>query len=417
MVKTILILGAGFAGLKTAKDLSKKADPRVCKIILVDKNDFHIYTPDLYEIASSFRAKISDKCLLELKDSVATNIYDIIDKNKVEFIRGEVIKIDPKRRMVLLKGQKIKYDCLVVALGSLNNTYGIPGLDRFSYAVKTVRDAIILNCHIDTYLRTLWRANAKKNISINIGGGGATGVEFAGELISYVKFLCEKYKYPTRRVKVTIIQGSNELIGLGKKVSDIAVARLNAKGVDVIFDRYINKVSPAEIELKSGSGELTVIPSDLLVWTGGVKVNDVVADALGDKNEGGAVAVDRFLQSKKYRDVFAVGDNAAVPNKKTGKRVPMLARYAFEEGALLAENLCRKMRGRKLLPFRVAEEVVIIPIAGKFGILKYRNIVISGKIAWYCRRLVDLWYCLKILPVFKALKKWRKDTGIFVEND
>ncbi len=398
MVKKILILGAGFAGLKVAMDLAKKADLRVCKITLVDKNDFHVYTPDLYEIASSFRAKISDECLTELKDSVATNIRDIIDCGRVEFIHDEVLKINSEKNEVSLKKQKIKYDYLVVALGSLNNTYGIPGLEQFSYSVKTVHDAIVLNCHLDTYFQNLWRKKLKKNVIINVGGGGATGVEFSGELIGYVKFLCKKYKYPVKRVVVQIIQGSNELIGMGKKVSDMAIERLESKGVGVILNHYINKVGPAEIELKSLAGKISKMKSDLLIWTGGVKADTVDVDA--------------YLRSKKNRNVFAVGDNAL-----TDSRLPMLARYAFEEGALTSGNLLREMRGEKLLPFKPGLDIVIIPIAGKFGILKYKNIVIGGKIAWYARRLVDLWYCLQILPPFRALKKWRRDTSIFVEND
>lgn len=402
--KKIVILGAGFAGIRTAKVLSKLVDE---EIILIDKSPVHLYTPDLYEIASSVHAKMSEECLINLKECVATDIYSIIPKDKVEFIKAEVININPEKQIVTFNKGKVTYDYLVLALGSVTNYYDIPGLEQFSYPVKSIQDAIVINCHLEIYFKELWRAKSKKKVVINIGGGGATGVEFGGEMLKYISRLCKKYQYPRSHVTLQLIQGSNELIGLGKEVSDIAKKRLESKGMKIIFNKYIKRVTPNKIFVQ-GKDETkqTALDSDILIWTGGVKVNPVV---------GEVIEVDEYLRSKEYKNIFAAGDNASF--EENGKKVPMLAQVAWEEGAVIADNINASIHKKTLRPYFSKDYLAIIPLAGRFGIVKWRGRVFSGKWCWVFRRLTDLWYALQILPFWKALKKWQHGNQVFMEND
>lgn len=415
-LKKVLILGAGFAGLKIAKDLSKCCDGRF-KITLVDKSKFHSYTPDLYEIASSPHQEITEECLLELKEAVATEISKIVDKKKVEVILDEVIEILPKSNEVVLKGEKIlKYDYLAICLGAVSNTYNIPGLEQFSYSVKSTQDAVVINCHLDSYFRELWKRKQKKEIVISVGGGGATGVEFASELSGYIRFLCKKYKYPADHVRLQIIQGTNELIGLGKEVSTIALDRLHKKNVQVVFGKYVNKVFPDSIELKSKSGKIKKVNSDMLMWTGGVKVNPVVSQWLGSKDCNGAILVNEFLQSEKYENIFAAGDNACFIDEN-GNKALMLAQIAYKEGQLIAKNILHLLNDCDMEAFHIPKYLYVIPIGGKFGIVKYGDKIYSGFWCWVLRRATDLWYAFQILPFWKALRKWMHGNQVFVRND
>lgn len=402
--KKIVILGAGFAGIHVAKDLAKLVDD---EIILIDKSPVHLYTPDLYEIASSVHAKMTEECLINLKDSVATDIYSIIPKDRVEFIKAEVININPEKQIVTYNKGKVSYDYLVLALGSVTNYYDIPGLEQFSYPVKTTQDAIVINCHLEIYFKELWKEGIKKNVVINIGGGGATGVEFGGEMVKYISRLCKKYHYPRKKVTIQLIQGSNELIGLGKEVSDIAKNRLESKGVKIIFNKYIKRVTPNKIFIQ-GKDETkqTALDSDILIWTGGVKVNPVV---------GEAVEVDEYLRSKEYKNIFAAGDNALFV--ENGKKTPMLAQVAWEEGRVIAQNIAATIHNKPMSTYFIKDYLAIIPLAGKFGIVKWGDRVFSGRWCWVFRRLTDLWYALQILPFWKALKKWQHGNQVFVEND
>lgn len=424
--KQVVVLGGGFAGLRVVSMLLKKVPPE-CKVILVDKNKGHLYTPDLYEIASSPHDKISEECLTELRDTVVTPIESIFCSKNFEFLNDEVLKINPEDNSVDLKRSgKLCYDYLAVCLGSSSNTFNILGLEQFSYPVKNIADAIAINCHLDSFFKELWKAGKKGEISINVGGGGATGVEFSAELSSYINFLCVKYKYPRESVKIQIIQGGEELIGLGKEVSDIALRRLNSHGVNVLFGSYINKVEADKIELKNKVGELSTIKSDLLLWTGGVKANPVVSEAFAVEKSCGAIPVNAFLQSEKFKNVFACGDSAFVLNAKN-QRVLMMAQFAFQEASVVGKNIsslinCDLLKSGEeksvvLLKYVPSEALFIIPIAGKFGIIKYGNLVFSGFLCWIVRRLTDLYYCLRILPILPALRKWMKGNKVFVGND
>ncbi len=415
MVKKILILGAGFAGIRVAKDLSRRM-PADCKITLVDKNKGHLYTPDLYEIASSPHQKITEECLVELRETVVTPIASIFGSN-VEVLRDEVLRILPESNSVELKNAgKLSYDYLAICLGSSTNTYNIPGLEQFSYPVKSINDAVAINCHLDTFFKELWKVGKKPEIDINVGGGGPTGVEFSAELSFYVNFLSKKYKYPRDHVKIRIIQGGNELIGLGREVSMIALNRLKAHGVDVLFGSYISKVSANEIELKTKEGQVNTIKSDLLLWTGGVKVNSVVSNCFGDEKSAGAIMVNHFLQNDKYKNIFACGDSAFVKNQKE-ERVLMMAQFAYEEAKIVAKNISASVAGVAMSEYIPSDPVFIIPIAGKFGIIKYKEHVFSGFWCWLVRRITDLRYCLQILPPWQAFKKWMHGNRVFVEND
>ncbi|MEK7145807.1 MAG: FAD-dependent oxidoreductase [Patescibacteria group bacterium] len=416
--KNIVILGAGFAGIRAARILSKKLDLNRFELFLVDKKSVHIYTPDLYEVASNFHQEITEQCLIDLKETVATQIETIVDPKKIRFIQAEIKKIDPKKKKISLVGKtSLDYDYLVVTLGSVVNYQGIEGLEQFSYPVKSMDDAILINCHLDTYFRSLWKKNVKKDVMITIGGGGVTGVEFASEMAGYLRQLSKKYKYPLSHIHAQVIQGADELIGVGKKVSEIALERLKKKNVNVMLGHYIKKVQANKIVLQSKDGKKKkIIKSDMLMWTGGVKPNPVVAASLGSDEFKGAIAVNEQLQSVKYKAVFAGGDNAAFVNKK-GERAPWLAQAAVEQGEVIAENIVALTQRRPLKSYKLRTYPMIIPIAGQFGIVKMGPFVYKGWLGWVVRRFTDLTYAMSILPFGKALKKWWRGNKVFIEND
>ncbi len=416
--KKILILGAGFAGLRVAQNLTKNLPKNIkAEITLVDKGEAHVYTPDLYEIANHFNDEITDECLTTLKECVATHIDHLIDTKKVKFIQDEVSKIEPEpKRVHLKKHGELAYDHLVVALGSKQNFYSIPGLKQFSYPVKTIKDALVINCHLDTFFHFLWKKGMKDKVMISIGGGGATGVEFAAEMIRYLDKLSEKYNYPRNKIHIRIIQGGSELVGQGQRVSDYTKVRLEEKGIEVLLNHLITKVEPHRITVKHNNDEKHLY-SDILIWTGGVMVNPVVSEYVGTKEKHGAIAVNTHMQSVEHPSIWAAGDNAYFEDPKTKKSAPMLAQTAWEQGEVVAKNIVNTLVGKRLSSYQIHTAPLIMPVAGKWGIVKYGNFVYRGFFGWIIRRLTDLLYATKIMPFFKALKKWRHDNKIFIKHD
>src|SRR3989338_4995475 len=409
MVKHILILGAGVAGLACAQKLSAHASDQL-RITLVDESDVHVLKSDLYEVATAFNKEITEECLVRLKATVATPIISLVDPECVEFVQDSVLKIDPKNKTVTLKkAKKIRYDFLVVALGSVTNFFNIPGIEKSAYPLKTVRDALKLNCALDHLFFERYRKKSQRSIHITIGGGGATGVEVASELYSSLTKLCRKYHYPRSKVHVQLIQSGSELGGCAKKGTELIAKRLKKLGVCLYCDHRIAKVGSGKVEVLDVQKKRKTLPNDLLVWTAGVQVNPVGGDAI----RGNAT-----LRSTKFPAVFAAGGDAylADPRHKSS-RFPMMAYIAKVQGALVAENILRLLPSRPLRSFKPVHEWLLIPLGRKFGLFKVGPILFTGFFAWLIRRFVILRYHLSVLPFLRALRKWRVSEKLFVKND
>lgn len=417
--KTVVILGAGFAGISTALSLCKKLRGGAnYKILLIDSRLVHIYTPDLYEIATAFHEKITEECLTQLKDTVAIPIKKILRDFPVEFIRDTVTGIHPAEKIVTLQNYgTLHYTYLVVALGSMVNYYNIPGLEHFSYPFKTLTDSIAINCHIDHYLQTFWKHDEQKRISIVIGGGGATGVEFACELPGYIEKLCRKYRYQRSTIDITLIEATPNLTGQGEKITKIILKRLNTLGINVLLNTFIKEVTADEISVETNDKKRKIIPRDILIWTGGVMPHPLIRASFQDVAKNGALPVNELLQYEKFPQIYASGDNAAFIDTKRGIPAPMLAQIAIQQGDLIAHNIAADIEGKTKKAYRLKLKGIIIPLGGQYALVKIGNLVFRGFFVWILRRIVDLWYALRILPFWYALKKWLHDTRVFVEND
>lgn len=402
----IVILGAGVSGMQVAQTLSKKLKDDKYKIILIDKSLFHIFQSDLYEVATAYKKTMTRECLVALKETVASPISKMIDTNKISFIRDQITNIDySNKEIVLKKGEKIKYEFLAITLGAVTNYYGISGLEKYSMPLKTVDDAISINCLLDQHFYNLNKNKQNKIVNIVIGGGGPTGVETAAELSRSLNKLAKKYKYNRKKVKVQIINGSDKLGSIDKKVSDIIEKRFKKLGINVTLNSFINSVTKKEIITKSGK-TLRKVKYDILIWTGGVKINPIIKRTL---------TVNEYLQTKFDKKVFAAGDNALFQTKNGN--LPQVAYVAFNEGKAVAYNIIRSINNEDLKKFRPIMPPTLIPLGGRIAIFNYKWLTFYGRLCWFIRSLISLKYALSILPIWKAIKKWRKGTKIFITND
>lgn len=415
--KKIVILGAGFAGLQVALFLAKHLQNPAYEIVLVDERNIHLYTPDLYEIATAFHEKITEECLTQLKDTVAISLTKIIASKKIRLLCDKAVKIHAKSKTLELKNLgAVTFDYLILTLGSVVNYYHIPGLAQFSYPLKTLTDSLAINCHLDIYFQTLWKQNLKKRISIIVGGGGATGVEAACELPRYIDKLCKKYTYPRDRVDITIIEGSAQFTGQGEKVTTVIVARFKKLGIQPLLNTLIKDVGANFVTVESQKNSST-LNMDILIWTGGVMPHPLIKESFSLVAQDGALPVNAFLQYEKFPFIFAGGDNAYFLDQMNGKIAPMLAQIAFQQGKIIGRNIVAEIQTKPKKPYTLRVKGVIIPLGGEYALLKKGNFVFKGFFIWVMRRLVDLAYALSILPFSYAIRKWIHDTNIFVGND
>ncbi len=417
MVKNIVIVGAGVAGLHCAQRLAKKA-PANARITLVDSSDVHVLKADLYEVATAFNKEITDECMVQLKAAVATPILSLVNPKRVQFVQDSVTAIDVKKKTVKLKKNKaLHYDILVLAMGSVTNFFKVPGIEKYAFPLKTVHEALAINCHLDGLFHEQFRSKKTKQIHLTIGGGGPTGVEMASELYASLKKLCKKYTFPRGKVHVQLIQSGQDLGGLDGKGTEKILSRLERMGVCVYRGFRITKVTEDKVLMLDAKNKVKMLPNSMLIWTAGVSVHPVVA-ALGDSKKGGAVEVSSTLEAKKYPTIFAAGDNAFLEDpKKPGARVPMLAYPAWQEGNVVADNIVRLLAREKLRSYNPGDAWIILPLGGKFAAFKCGPFLITGFAAWFLRRLVIFRYHFSTMPFGRAFNKWKKGGEIFEEND
>lgn len=409
----IVILGAGFGGLRTAGLLSKKIkSERIdCEIILIDRNSYHTYTPLLYEASATDKESAN---YIEIKKLVAFPIEELIRGTGIRFINSTVGKLDLINGDIHCEnGEQLKFDYLVLAPGSETNYFDIPGLKENSLALKTFMDSLKIR---DAILEKL---AGKQIIDIVLGGGGSSGVELAGEIKSW---LCDLEKYGQCKANLKIIEAAPAILpGFSEKVVEKAGKRLKSLGVEIISNEAISKADKNKVVLKSGREILY----DVLVWTGGTKAPELLSAMPLKLEKRGRVEVAGEMQClpqspdlQLYGKIYGLGDAICFYDPKTGKPIPGVARAAISQANIVAHNILCDLKGnQEHKKYKPMDYPYIIPIGGKWAIAKIGPLVMGGLCGWILKGLVELNYLFSIMRFGKAIRIWLRGLRIFIQND
>lgn len=415
MIYEIVIIGGGFGGVRVAKDLVS-ASWRIGEgihITLIDKNKYHSFYPNFYEIATAYLPeKFTQTASLEQAHK-EIYFHELIKTSSVYFeeiflndlnvfiLEDEALDIDFKNREVILRsGNKKKYDFLVVGVGSETNYFNDLLLKERALPLRDLRDALLVRNAIDELF-----ANSPKNklLKIVIGGGGFTGCEFAAELQGYLKTLSQIHGRPEHYVECSIFDIASQLLSSASSyVQHKTQERLESLGVKINLNTSVNSIHDF----------------DILVWTCGVVANSLLKNLQGVHLEkASCVAIDSYMRILPYEDVFGVGDAIYCINEKTGKAMPMTASMAIREAKYVAPNIKRSIEKKKLVRYEPNFPGFIIPLGGKYAIFEKGNIHFSGIIPWVMKHLISLNYWISILGIRKGLKIWKNGMKIFLKND
>ncbi|MDP3901568.1 MAG: NAD(P)/FAD-dependent oxidoreductase [bacterium] len=422
--QSIVILGAGFGGLRTAIAIAKKIKKlhlqKKYDVILLDKNSYHTYTPTLYEAATTSKTTANYP---ELQEIVAIPIGNLIRKYKINFIRAAITTLDLIGGDIHYDNGRLKYDYLILAIGSEVNYFDIPGLKENSLSLKTFIDALAIRNRILNYI-----SDGKKDLKIVIGGGGSTGVELAGEIQGWLRELRTETKNSCD-VKTTIIEAApNILPGFEEKIIESASIRLKKIGVNTSFNEVIDSIKPNKILLKSGRE----IHYDIFIWTGGVKASSLMQTLPLKREEKrkqivtvpGMECLPATPDLKLYGKIYALGDAICFYDPITEKTIPKVARAALVQADVVANNIIEDIKAREEITSKTKHRIYqpitypyVIPIGGKYAIAKLGSIIISGFWGWIFKILVELNYLLSITNPWQAVKLWSKGLRIFIKND
>lgn len=347
--KNIVIIGAGYGGLTSALRLERLFKKhQFFKVYLIDKYPFHTIKTQLHEAAVR-------------NAEVSIPLYKILKKHDIQFHLGEVKNIDSENKTVQIDDRILRYEFLIIAIGSKVNYYNIPGMAEHSFPLQTMYDADKIYEHISNVCALSASEKVerirKDNLRFVIGGGGLSGVEFAGELSEHTTKCISNFNLEKNNIEIIIIEAADKLVPFfDKDFSERIKKKLIHKGVKVLLNSKIIKRTEDEVYLENGE----VIKTKNFIWTGGIRVSDLLKRGGLKTGSAGRLIVDQYLQSEDDKHIYAIGDSANAINPVTGKPVPAAAQFALQQGRLAAENIYSEIFGKPKTEYypKVLGEVV-----------------------------------------------------------
>jgi NADH:ubiquinone reductase (H+-translocating) len=379
----IVIAGAGYAGLHVALRLTAKLrdQPRV-ELTLVDRHDYHQVITELPRVAGGTRA--ADAVRIPLQDMLAT---------RVRFVQTEINGFDLAGRQLITGAGPIGWRWLVLALGSRPNDFAIPGLAQRALSVYSASDAERVWAAVSQALDDAAAATDPERqrhlATVVVGGGGATGVELAGELAAILPQVASDHGLAPGRPAVQLVEaGPAILAGSSPQLIDKATRILSDLGVGVRTNAAIAAATEDGFRLTDGQ----LVEGGVFVWAGGVKAPELVADSELPTGHNGRVKVDRYLRVLGHPEIYAAGDIASVTDPRTGHVLPPLAQVALEEGETVARNLDAELTGRPLEAFTFHDKGFVVSVGTRRGVADIAGITTGGRLAHLLKDAIEWEY-------------------------
>lgn len=393
----VVIIGGGFAGIQMVKHLNMKD----VQVVMLDRHNYHTFQPLLYQVATAG---------LE-PDSIAGPLRKIFDNEKNFFFRmATVERIDTEQQSVHTSIGEITYDHLVIAVGTKTNYFGNKRIQQMAFPLKQVPQALNLRSHILQNFEKAVTSDSEEEIdrltNFVIVGGGPTGVELAGALGELKKYVLPR-DYPEidfKVMKVYLVEGLERLL---PTMSEKAGKRAE-KDLTERFDTIVKLKTMVEdydgYKVKLNNGE-TII-SETLVWAAGVQ--GVIIPGLDHATiEKGRYEVDEYNGIKGYKNIYAIGDIAAMYSEEYPKGHPQVAPVAMQQGKALGKNLSRLLKGKAPQPFSYINKGYMATIGRNRAVADLPgNIKFGGFFAWLSWMFIHLLFLVSFRQKIITLGNW-----------
>nr|MDH3153376.1 NAD(P)/FAD-dependent oxidoreductase [Bacillus licheniformis] len=338
----VVVLGAGYGGLMTVTRLVKKIGINEADITLVNKHNYHYETTWMHEASAG--TLHHDRCRYQIKD--------VINTSRVNFVQDTVKKIDKEGKKVVLETGELSYDYLVVALGSVPETFGISGLKEHAFSISNINSSRQLREHIEYQFAT-YNTEAEKRperLTIVVGGAGFTGIEFLGEMANRIPELCREYDIDRQQVRLICVEAAPSVLpGFEPELVDYAVNYLEGKGVEFKIGTAVKECTPDGI-IVGKDDQTEEIKAGTVVWAAGVRGNPIIEES-GFENMRGRVKVKPDLRVEGHDDIFVIGDCSLIINEETERPYPPTAQISMRQGETCANNLAALIHGKETETF------------------------------------------------------------------
>ncbi len=380
--RRIVVAGAGYAGLHVAMRLAARLrNNPVVELTLVDRHDYHQVLTELPRVAGGTRAA----------DAVRIPLQKVLAR-RVRFVPAEVTGFDLPGRRLLTGAGPLDWGRLVLALGSRPDDFAIPGLAQRTLSLYSASDAEQVwtaACDALTAAVAADPEHQRRLATVVVGGGGATGVELAGELAEMLPEVASRHGLAPNLPTVRLIEAAPTILaGSSPQLIDKATRILSHLGVEVLTNATIAAATEEGFRLKDGQ----LVAGGVFVWAGGVKAPELVADSGLPGGHNGRIKVDRYLRVLEHPEIYVAGDLASVADPRTGHVLPRLAQVALEEGETVARNLVAEVKGQSLEAFRFHDKGFVVSVGTHRGVADIAGITTGGRLAHVLKDAIEWEY-------------------------
>ena len=394
----VVILGAGFGGIKAAKLLADKD----VDVTIVDKHNYHLFQPLLYQVSTSILSE----------DEISYPIRAFFQKNdNIDFFMAEAVGFYPVKKIVKTSHGDVSYDYLIIATGATTNYFGMKSVEENSYPMKTLRESTLLRNHL---IRTFERASRIENdnelkkalMTIIVVGGGPTGIEEAGAISELVHTAMKKdyHNLNMDDVDIKLIEATDKVLpmmpeNLRKNTVDV----LTKKGVDVRLQTMVQDYDGEYLTVKHDD-KIEKIRTRTVIWAAGVKAQPVVASLGAEVDRAGRVIVEKTTQVKGFPEIYAIGDSAHF--EQDGRPLPTIAPAAYEAAETTVKNIMHAIKGEEQETF-VYKDLGSMATIGAGDAVMFKGMMKSkGLIAWVAWMAVHVLRLAGPLTNVTVVFKW-----------
>jgi NADH:ubiquinone reductase (H+-translocating) len=406
MKKKVVIVGGGFAGLTLAKKLS---NDRRFEVILVDVNNYHFFPPLLYQVSTAF-----------IEPSNISYPFRKLfqDRKNLRFHMGKLVRVVPVSNIIEMDNGALKYDYLVLAMGTETNFFGNENIRQQALPMKTIDDALNIRNHVLLQMEKAVRSQSlierRRFTNIVIAGGGPTGVEMAGMLAEMSnKVSAKDYpEIPRPNGSIYVVDSSPSLLKPMSTKSQLeAYNVLNLLGVKILLNTQVKDYVNDEVVLSNGR----VISAATLIWASGVIGREVNGLRKEVFTKSRRILVDEINRVYGSENIFCIGDQCyQTSDRNYPGGHPQLAGIAIDQAKSLANNLKRLEANQPTTPFTCNHQGTAAIISKYRAVIDIRHNSFKGVPAWFA------WLFVHIIPLIgfrnklKIVSNW---FWSFITND